>query len=620
MKQEVYFKNIQSKIVELLERAEFDIKIAVAWFTDEKIIRLLNEKQKNGINITVVIYDDHINSIDAFNYLNKLGGKVYLSKNLMHNKFCIIDEEIVINGSYNWTINAKSNHENITVTYNNSEFCSEFLNEFNSLIKGKKKLDSTLYINDFENSFFEYYERVKNDYSLPFIYINKSYSSLEYYYVDTDYKKESVYFIIEINKIGLDKFKRNFALNDEYYKRYKSLKEFSFKDSSLRERDLLIEEQFATFKNETNLIVFKNYENENGKKSIYEKSGTIYMFRKNICEFKSLNYEGYCHITDLKIKITNFKDTNETYLIYDENLNLILESISNKEGWYTEKLFDINGKIKNELNIFGQIRKFTDNFIVHKKNGKYGLINRDEEVIIDYIFQGYIIKNNDVLILFQEPVVTYNYYNESIDVRSIYNKNSTNEIDDLKIIQSKKLAHKLFHFDTKGKLTKEETFWESSIGFNYYLYDIKKQGLYEKLLKSQSLLRYSTNEINGLKDVWNLKDIDFFREFLDKILTIEQKEIIKNYKKEKYNQEFKGSSCYIATLAYGDINHPKVELFRNFRDKYLINFFLGRLFIKKYYKYSPNLVVFLKPYKSVNKFIRFGLDLLLKLIPTNKND
>ncbi|WP_367160231.1 CFI-box-CTERM domain-containing protein [Flavobacterium sp.] len=73
----------------------------------------------------------------------------------------------------------------------------------------------------------------------------------------------------------------------------------------------------------------------------------------------------------------------------------------------------------------------------------------------------------------------------------------------------------------------------------------------------------------------------------------------------------------MATLAYEDINHPKVELFRNFRDKYLINFFLGRLFIKKYYKYSPNLVVFLRPYKSVSKFIRFGLDLLLKLIPTN---
>ena len=33
----------------------------------------------------------------------------------MHNKFCIIDNTTVITGSYNWTVNANTNDENISV-------------------------------------------------------------------------------------------------------------------------------------------------------------------------------------------------------------------------------------------------------------------------------------------------------------------------------------------------------------------------------------------------------------------------------------------------------------------------------------------------------------------------
>jgi len=35
----------------------------------------------------------------------------------MHNKFCVIDNQTIISGSYNWTINANSNDENITILY-----------------------------------------------------------------------------------------------------------------------------------------------------------------------------------------------------------------------------------------------------------------------------------------------------------------------------------------------------------------------------------------------------------------------------------------------------------------------------------------------------------------------
>lgn len=51
----------------------------------------------------------------------------------MHHKFCVIDKSIVITGSYNWTNQAKKNHENIMITEGDLELANEFLKIFNQL-------------------------------------------------------------------------------------------------------------------------------------------------------------------------------------------------------------------------------------------------------------------------------------------------------------------------------------------------------------------------------------------------------------------------------------------------------------------------------------------------------
>jgi len=74
------------------------------------------------------------------------------------------------------------------------------------------------------------------------------------------------------------------------------------------------------------------------------------------------------------------------------------------------------------------------------------------------------------------------------------------------------------------------------------------------------------------------------------------------------------SSCYIATMAYRDIDHPQVEYLRTFRDERLLNYRIGELFVKYYYKYSPKLVERLRDYQLVNKVIRKGLDVLIAVL------
>lgn len=77
-------------------------------------------------------------------------------------------------------------------------------------------------------------------------------------------------------------------------------------------------------------------------------------------------------------------------------------------------------------------------------------------------------------------------------------------------------------------------------------------------------------------------------------------------------------NCYIATLVYQDIDHPNVEFLRNYRDEKLLKTDLGIFFIKKYYKYSPKIVEFLKPYPTLNKKIKSTLNMIILILKKTK--
>jgi hypothetical protein len=72
--------------------------------------------------------------------------------------------------------------------------------------------------------------------------------------------------------------------------------------------------------------------------------------------------------------------------------------------------------------------------------------------------------------------------------------------------------------------------------------------------------------------------------------------------------------CYIATMVYGDYDHPQVMILRQFRDEVLDKSAFGKWFIKTYYQFSPRLVKRLKNQKTFNIIIRKALNQFIKLI------
>lgn len=139
---EAHFQDIRSQIIDSIKAARYTVWVAMAWFTDREIGNELWHKHKSGVNVRVVVNDDDLTRQHGLDF--GLHGIEYVvvaplshwGKKLMHNKFCIIDLNLVIHGSYNWTGNAEYNNEGITIT-GSRKLAEEFSSQFIELLKQK---------------------------------------------------------------------------------------------------------------------------------------------------------------------------------------------------------------------------------------------------------------------------------------------------------------------------------------------------------------------------------------------------------------------------------------------------------------------------------------------------
>lgn len=129
-----HFDNIRDEILSLIKSSESSIKICMAWFTDHILMAELLSKLDAGFEIEICIFDHESNKrkiadvpdrlenlkkyyADLKSFQEKNGKLNIISQdsNYLHHKFAIIDDKIVITGSYNWTIAATRHKENIVI-------------------------------------------------------------------------------------------------------------------------------------------------------------------------------------------------------------------------------------------------------------------------------------------------------------------------------------------------------------------------------------------------------------------------------------------------------------------------------------------------------------------------
>lgn len=130
-----------------LRNAKDNVKIAIYSFTNREISKAIRDSAKRGVKYTIIF--DYKTNIDSsysmIGYLAKLNNihactlKGRLAKNnkyngIMHNKLTIIDDEIIIFGSANWSKNAfELNYENMLVS-TNKDYISKAGEYFNKML------------------------------------------------------------------------------------------------------------------------------------------------------------------------------------------------------------------------------------------------------------------------------------------------------------------------------------------------------------------------------------------------------------------------------------------------------------------------------------------------------
>lgn len=143
--QEILFENIQNRIIDEIREAKFLIWIAMAWFTNKTIFDELVKKRNKGLDIKIIIDNNKVNqenasfSLEQYFEVYRVDVTSPRYKNIMHRKFCVIDLEVAMHGTFNWTNAAKYNKENWDIDHNR-ETAKTFAEEF---VKMRKAAESS---------------------------------------------------------------------------------------------------------------------------------------------------------------------------------------------------------------------------------------------------------------------------------------------------------------------------------------------------------------------------------------------------------------------------------------------------------------------------------------------
>ena len=148
-KTEVYFSlydNPQKEIIKNINQAEAFINIAMYIFTDREIALPLIKARERGVKVRLYLDKEQVDyKYSQSRFLVQKVIKVRISSNnyIMHNKFAIIDNRLLLTGSYNWTFSANNRNDENLMVIDDPEIIEIFQNQFLNLWTNKYSHERT---------------------------------------------------------------------------------------------------------------------------------------------------------------------------------------------------------------------------------------------------------------------------------------------------------------------------------------------------------------------------------------------------------------------------------------------------------------------------------------------
>lgn len=124
------------RVFTFLAAAEKSIDVCVFAFTDARLVEVLVNAHKRGVRVRMIV-DDRMTLMTSSKaaYMIEQGVEVMMDNSPfhMHHKFALVDDRVLLSGSFNWTVQAqRSNRENIQIT-SESSMIRAFREEFDKL-------------------------------------------------------------------------------------------------------------------------------------------------------------------------------------------------------------------------------------------------------------------------------------------------------------------------------------------------------------------------------------------------------------------------------------------------------------------------------------------------------
>jgi phosphatidylserine/phosphatidylglycerophosphate/cardiolipin synthase-like enzyme len=143
---EVYFSPEDGTLEHILNAvnlAHESIYFMAYSFTTDKLAEAMIERAKAGVTVRGVFDKDqyHSNAGTEFDTLHNAGIDVWLDGNprLMHHKVIIIDQQVVITGSYNFSNNAEYDNDENTLIIHNQDIAAQYNIEFQQIYDLSKR-------------------------------------------------------------------------------------------------------------------------------------------------------------------------------------------------------------------------------------------------------------------------------------------------------------------------------------------------------------------------------------------------------------------------------------------------------------------------------------------------
>lgn len=138
-----FFSNLQKITIAELKNAQKSVYIAVAWINFDIYYSIFSELLSRGVCVQIIINNDYNNA----RYKQQIDSLIFSGANIlllnadgiMHHKFCVIDENRCMFGSYNWTKNAEiKNIEDLNIC-DDPQCVYNYLQEFIAIRELSKK-------------------------------------------------------------------------------------------------------------------------------------------------------------------------------------------------------------------------------------------------------------------------------------------------------------------------------------------------------------------------------------------------------------------------------------------------------------------------------------------------